>query len=60
MIQIWRYEGRNTLAYYLRRRDCLSAIAADLGVPLEAVVPTVMKQLFENLQVCIVVFVWGG
>lgn len=50
-LQIWRYEGRNTLAYYLRRRDCLPSIAADLAVPLEAVVPTVMQQLFENLQV---------
>jgi hypothetical protein len=49
--QIWRYEGSKTLSYYLKRRDCLSTIAADMEIPEDAVVPTVMKQIFENLQV---------
>lgn len=30
---IWRYEGRNTLSYYLRRRDTLDALARDMDVP---------------------------
>jgi len=30
---VWRYEGTRTLAYYLRRRDALRALARDLGVP---------------------------
>lgn len=47
---VWRYEGANTLAYYLRRRDCLAALGADLAVPQEAVAPTVMKQVFEALS----------
>ena len=46
---LWDYEGDRTLAYYLRRRDCLSALAADLEVPEEIVIPTVMRQIFENL-----------
>lgn len=46
---MWKYEGSRTLAYYLRRRDCMSALATDLGVPVEAVVPTAMKQIFEAL-----------
>jgi hypothetical protein len=50
-MQIWRYEGSKTLSYYLKRRDCISAIAADMEIPEDAVVPTVMKQIFENLQV---------
>eukprot|EP00884_Botryococcus_braunii_P000646 jgi/Botrbrau1/10582/Bobra.0358s0005.1 len=47
---IWRYEGSKTLSYYLKRRDCLSTIAADMEIPEDVVVPTVMKQIFENLQ----------
>jgi len=46
---MWRYEGSRTLAYYLRRRDTLRALASDLEIQEEAVVPTVMKQLFECL-----------
>ena len=48
---VWDYEGDKTLAYYLRRRDCITALAADLGgIPEETVVPTVMAQLFECLS----------
>jgi hypothetical protein len=49
--QVWRYEGHKTLAYYLRRRDCIQALAEDLGVDEGAVVPTVMKHVFEGLSV---------
>ncbi len=49
--QVWQYEGSNTLGGYLRRRDCIAGLAADLGVPEAAVVPTVMTQILENLQV---------
>lgn len=45
----WKYEGDKTLAYYLRRRDAIAALAADLDVPEAAVVPTVMQQLFTCL-----------
>ena len=47
---VWKYEGDRTLAYYLRRRDCIEALAKDLGLDDEKdVVPTVMKQIFECL-----------
>jgi hypothetical protein len=36
------------------RRDTVRALASDLGVPEDAVVATVMKQLMESLQV------WAG
>ncbi len=49
--QMWRYEGSRTLHYYLRRRDTLRALASDLEVAEEAVVATVMKQIFEALAV---------
>ena len=48
---MWRYEGRRTLDYYLRRRDCVPALADALGVPEAAVVPTVMKQVLEGIAV---------
>lgn len=47
---IWDYEGSKTLAYYLSRRDCLSAMASDMGIPESAAVATVMKQLLEGLE----------
>ena len=50
-VQIWQYDGAQTLGSYLRKRDCIHALAADLGVSEPAVVPTVMKQIFESLQV---------
>ena len=50
-MQVWKYEGSKTLAYYLRRRDTIPAIAADLGIPESAVLATVMKQIFESLVV---------
>src|SRR5690242_20693177 len=49
--QMWKYEGNKTLQYYLKRRDTLRALSQDLRVPEEAVVATVMKQLFEGLAV---------
>lgn len=48
--QLWRYEGQNTLAYYLRRRDTLRALARDLDVPEEIVVPVAMRQLLLGLS----------
>eukprot|EP00775_Hariotina_reticulata_P003693 gene3693-3953_t len=47
---MWRYEGSNTLAYYLRRRDTLKALAQDLGVPEDIVVPVAMRQLLLGLS----------
>ena len=52
-MQVWKYEGCRTLSYYLKRRDCLQALARDLAVPEKAVVATVMKQIFEGLTVSI-------
>jgi hypothetical protein len=49
--QLWRYEGGRTLSYYLKRRDTINALAEDLEVEPEQVVPTVMKQIFESLNV---------
>jgi len=46
---VWEAQGLNTLAYYLRRRDCIPALAKDLSVAEEAVLPTVMNQIFECL-----------
>lgn len=48
---MWKYEGSKTLSYYLRRRDTLRALSQDLELPEPAVVPTVMKQLFDGLAV---------
>ena len=48
---MWRYQGHRTLAYYLKRRDCLTALSEELGVETSAVVATVMKQLLENIAV---------
>ena len=50
---MWRYEGQKTLSYYLKRRDCLDALAEDLGVEKSAVVATVMKQILEGIAVSI-------
>jgi serine/threonine protein kinase len=46
---MWRYEGQNTLAYYLRRRDTLRALARDLDCDEGMVIPVVMYQLFKGL-----------
>ena len=48
---MWKYEGRRTLDHYLRRRDCVPALADALGIPETAVVPTVMKQVLEGIAV---------
>lgn len=48
-LQLWRYEGQNTLAYYLRRRDTLRALARDLDVPEDIVVPVAMRQMLLGL-----------
>ncbi len=50
-MQVWKYEGCRTLSYYLKRRDCLQALAKDLAVPEQAVVATVIKQILECLTV---------
>lgn len=50
-LQVWKYEGCRTLSYYLKRRDCLQALAKDLEVPEQAVVATVIKQILECLTV---------
>lgn len=47
--QVWRYEGANTLAFYLRRRDGLRALARDLDVPEALVIPVAMRQLLSGL-----------
>ena len=48
---VWGYQGDKTLAYYLKRRDCVRALSIDLGVEEEAAVPTAVKQIFECLSV---------
>lgn len=48
-LQLWRFEGSNTLAYYLRRRDTLRALARDLDVGEDIVVPVAMRQLLLGL-----------
>lgn len=50
-LQLWRFEGGMTLAHYLRRRDCIQQLAGSLGVSQQAVVPTIMQQIFEGLSV---------
>ena len=50
-LQMWEYEGSRTLAHYLRKKDCVEHLAADLDVPYESAVPIVMKQIFECLAV---------
>ena len=57
---MWRYEGSRTLAHYLRRRDCLRALAEDMDVPVEAVPAVVMKQLLQGLTVSEGKVVVGG
>lgn len=48
---VWAYEGSKTLAYYLRRRDCMKKLMGDLELLSEGeVVRTVMRQLFECLD----------
>jgi hypothetical protein len=46
---VWRYEGARTLAAYLRRRDCVAALARDLGVPADAAAATVLRHILESL-----------
>jgi hypothetical protein len=53
-MQLWRYQGLKTLGEYLRRRDCITALATDLQVPEHLAVPTVLKQLIECLAVRLV------
>jgi hypothetical protein len=49
--QVWLYEGKRTLGFFMQRRSPLQVLARELGMAQEEVVPTVMKQLLENLQV---------
>jgi hypothetical protein len=53
-MQLWRYQGLKTLGDYLRRKDCIQALAADLQVPEHLAVVTVLKQLLECLAVRLV------
>jgi len=46
---VWRYEGANTLQFYLRRRDGLRVLARDLEVPEELVVAVAMRQILTGL-----------
>ncbi len=57
--QVWDFQGSQTLSHFLQRRDCLRALAGELGVEEGAVVPTVMQHLFQCLEVggC---SSWGG
>ncbi len=50
-LQVWAYQGNKTLAYYLKRRDCMDALARDMCVAEEVVVPTVMRHIFQCLEV---------
>lgn len=47
---MWRYEGRNTLSYYLRRKDTIQVLARDMGVPEDEVVQVVVTQILEALR----------
>ena len=56
LLQMWRYEGSQTLWSYIRRTslfrdECLTALAADLCLPEPVAVATVIQQLCENLSV---------
>jgi len=48
--QVWEYQGYKTLDSYLRQKDFMQRLSADLEVAEESVVPTVMKQIFEALK----------
>lgn len=48
---MWEYEGAQTLGSFLRRRDCVRALALDLGVAEADAVPAVMRQLLQSLHV---------
>lgn len=50
-MQVWEYEGAQTLGSFLRRRDCVRALALDLGVAEADAVPAVMRQLLQSLHV---------
>ena len=50
-MQLWRYEGINTLQHYLQRKDCVAALALDLAAPKSAVVVTVLRQILEAASV---------
>ncbi|KAI8111017.1 hypothetical protein M9434_004590 [Picochlorum sp. BPE23] len=48
---VWSYEGSKTLAYYLRRRDCMKKLMEDMELSSEGeVVRAVMRQVFECLD----------
>ncbi len=55
---MWSYEGALTLGSYMRRRDCLRTMAADLEVPESLAVPTAMRHILECLQVASHNAVW--
>lgn len=47
--QVWRYEGKNTLASYLARPGGLKALALDLDVPEDCVIQTVVTHMLTTL-----------
>lgn len=50
-MQLWRYEGLKTLRDYMRRKDCINALAIDLRVPEHVVIPTVISHLLQSVVV---------
>ena len=50
-MQLWRYQGVKTLGDFLRKRDCLNALAVDLQVAEHLAIPTVLKQVLESTSV---------
>lgn len=46
---LWRYEGLKTLRDYMRRKDCINALAIDLRVPEHVVIPTVISHLLQSV-----------
>jgi hypothetical protein len=49
-LQLWRYQGLKTLGEYMRKRDCVNALAIDLGVSEELAIPTVLMHLLDGAQ----------
>eukprot|EP00892_Ulva_mutabilis_P003427 jgi/Ulvmu1/1456/UM011_0186.1 len=47
---LWRYQGLKTLRGYMRRKDCINALAVDLRVPEHIVIPTVISHLLQSVS----------
>lgn len=48
---LWRFQGLKTLAQYIRRKDCITALAADLQIAEDYVIHTVLKQVLDSIAV---------